>query len=100
VKNIFYYVSTPAIMQICGKYGDRLQSLDNAQKFELIGFLGFWLSALERADEDEEIDWKEVDDLNITPYPEVSDILTILSSGNSESGHVADFITAVSCQIR
>lgn len=100
MKNIFYYVSTPAIKQICDRYGDRLQSLNNDQKYELIGFLGFWLSELERADEGEDIEWSAIDGLNVTPYPEVADILTILSDSNSEPGHVADFITAVSCQIR
>ncbi len=54
---ISYYIEHTAITGITNRYGAHLEHLSNAQKFELIGYLGIWLAEVADAPDDVEIEW-------------------------------------------
>jgi hypothetical protein len=60
MKNIYYYSDNPTTRKIGDRYGDRLQQLEYAQRYELIGYLGVWLYYVETADHDNEVHWRDV----------------------------------------
>jgi hypothetical protein len=95
MKNVFYYADNAVTRKICETYGDRLQELDYAARYELIGYLGLWLYAVETADHDEEVHWKELLD-DDEPDGDVHHILNLCDQLDPQA--VLNFIAAIASQ--
>jgi hypothetical protein len=95
MKNILNYIDTPNIREICDRYGHHLQHLNYAQRYELIGCLGWWLYAVETAaNDDDEIEWNDA--IDVEPDDDVRVILYLCDE--LSPNQVLNFIAGIAAQ--